>query len=52
MITSGEKGEGAIGMGEWELQSIGCKIDLRVYCTASTRNIVKEYSFVITVYVK
>ena len=34
---SGEGGRGTMGMGEWEVKTIGCKIGSRLYCT--TRNI-------------
>ena len=30
----GEQGRGNIGVGEWEVQIIGCKIGSRIYCTA------------------
>ena len=34
--TSGDQwggGRGTIGVGEWEIQTIGCKIGSEMYCT-------------------
>ena len=33
VVTSREGRRGSIGMEEWKVQTIGCKIDSRMYCT-------------------
>ena len=33
VVTSGEWGRGNIGVRQWEVQTIGCKIGSRMYCT-------------------
>ena len=40
MVTSGEEGEGNAEMGEWEVQSTGCKIGCRdvLYNTGKIAN--------------
>ena len=32
VVTSGEEGRGNIRVGNWERQTIGCKIGSRMYC--------------------
>ena len=33
VLTSGEVERGKIGVGEWEIQTIGYNTDSRIYCT-------------------